>query len=133
MTVTMTQAGDGEHDAVSAHVLRINQLDAATLDTELMASINTKLADAFKYFIRWSNTRQIHETNPDPNIRRLLNRNPLDTFGPELETLLRCIIWRYSGTVLLLPISSLLLTNTQIEIEQIETTVCQLHLFVCIY
>ena len=51
--VTMTQAGD----AVSAHVPRINQLDAATLDTELMASINTKLADAFKYFIRWSATK----------------------------------------------------------------------------
>ena len=132
--VTMTQAGDGEDDAVSAHVPRINQLDAATLDTELMASINTKLADAFKYFIRWSNT------NPDKSMSRLilntrqrLNRNPLDTFGPELETLLRCIVWRYSGTVLLLPISSLLLTNTQIEIEQIEKTVCQLHLFVGIY
>ena len=114
--VTMTQAGDGEDDAVSAHVPRINQLDAATLDTELMASINTKLADAFKYFIRWSNTNQIHETNPDQSMfRRLLNRNPLDTFGPELETLLRCVVWRYSGTVLLLPSSSLLLTNTHIK------------------
>ena len=72
MTVTMTQAGDGEDDAVSAHVPRINQLDAATLDTELMASINTKLADAFKYFIRWSNTEQIHETNPDQSMSRLI-------------------------------------------------------------
>eukprot|EP00092_Neocalanus_flemingeri_P002782 GFUD01002979.1.p1 GENE.GFUD01002979.1~~GFUD01002979.1.p1 ORF type:complete len:274 (-),score=48.42 GFUD01002979.1:218-1039(-) len=55
-------------------VPRINQLDAATLDSELIATFNKQISNAFKYFIR----------------------NPLDTIGPELEAVLRTIIWKFT-------------------------------------
>jgi len=58
----------------SNFVPRINQLDAATLDDELFSMFHNKLTQAFKYFLR----------------------NPLDFIGPEMEIILRFIVWRYS-------------------------------------
>jgi len=55
-------------------VPRINQLDAATLDTEIISTFSQKISDAFKFFLR----------------------NPLDTVGPELDALLRIIIWKFT-------------------------------------
>ena len=48
----MTVTDDGAQDELGTHVPRINQLDAATLDEELLSSFYEKTSDAFKYFIR---------------------------------------------------------------------------------
>jgi len=51
---------------------RINQLDALELDQEVLATFHSYLADTFKFFLK----------------------NPLDYVGPEVEALLRLVIWR---------------------------------------
>lgn len=55
-------------------VPRISQIDAATLDSELLSTFSQQISNACKYFIR----------------------NPLDRIGPELDALLRCFIWKFS-------------------------------------
>lgn len=70
----MTVTDNSAQDELGTHVPRINQLDAATLDEELLSSFYEKTSDAFKYFIR----------------------NPLDIIRPELDTLIRCILWKFT-------------------------------------
>jgi len=50
---------------------RINQLDALALDQEMLSTFHNYLADTFKFFLK----------------------NPLDYVGPEVEALLRLVIW----------------------------------------
>merc|ERR1711971_1028249 len=50
---------------------RINQLDALALDQEMLATFHNYLADTFKFFLK----------------------SPLDYVGPEVEALLRLVIW----------------------------------------
>ena len=42
---------DEAQDA-GGHVPRINQLDAATLDEELLSSFHEQISEAFRYFLR---------------------------------------------------------------------------------
>lgn len=70
----MTEIDDSDAQDAGGHVPRINQLDAATLDEELLSSFHEQISEAFRYFIR----------------------NPLDTIGPELDTLVRCLLWRFT-------------------------------------
>ena len=43
---------DSEAQDAGGHVPRINQLDAATLDEELLSSFHEQISEAFRYFIR---------------------------------------------------------------------------------
>jgi len=58
----------------SSFVSRVNQLDAEALDDELVKLVKATLQRTFKHFIR----------------------NPLDVIGPELEALIKLMIWNYT-------------------------------------
>jgi len=60
--------------ADKSFVPRINQLDACTLDTELLNTIRQQISSACKYF----------------------TRNPLDWAGPEVHCLVRVGIWWFT-------------------------------------
>ncbi|XP_023335548.1 peroxisome biogenesis factor 2 [Eurytemora carolleeae] len=55
-------------------VPRVNQLDAEELDQEILNIFKGGLQNAFKYFLR----------------------NPLDLIGPELEAIIKIIIWNFT-------------------------------------
>ena len=48
----MTEIDDSDAQDAGGHVPRINQLDAATLDEELLSSFHEQISEAFRYFIR---------------------------------------------------------------------------------
>ena len=48
----MTEMDDRDAQDAGGHVPRINQLDAATLDEELLSSFHEQISEAFRYFIR---------------------------------------------------------------------------------
>ena len=49
----MTEMDDrDEAQDAGGHVPRINQLDAATLDEELLSSFHEQISEAFRYFLR---------------------------------------------------------------------------------
>ena len=49
----MTEIDDKDAQDAGGHVPRINQLDAATLDEELLSSFHEQISEAFKYFLRF--------------------------------------------------------------------------------
>jgi len=57
-----------------SEVLRIDQLDSQVLDKEFYSTIQRLIQECFQYFVR----------------------NPWDYLGPELEGILRLIVWKYS-------------------------------------
>ena len=65
---------------------RINQLDALELDQEVLATFHSYLADTFKFFLKYSSVMLSKSA--------WTIRNPLDYVGPEVEALLRLVIWR---------------------------------------
>jgi len=65
---------DGGHNKDGGFVPRVNQLDAETLDQELVTIFKNGIISSFKYFLR----------------------NPVDSFGPEVEALIRYIIWNFT-------------------------------------
>ena len=48
----MTEIDDSDTLDAGGHVPRINQLDATTLDEELLSSFHEQISEAFRYFIR---------------------------------------------------------------------------------
>ena len=48
----MTEIDDKDAQDAGGHVPRINQLDAATLDEELLSSFHEQISEAFRYFLR---------------------------------------------------------------------------------
>ena len=82
------------------HVPRINQLDAATLDEELLSSFHEQISEAFRYFLRLGQLNKrmtwawVCFCSNFPCITFF--RNPLDIIGPELDTLVRCVLWRFT-------------------------------------
>ena len=48
----MTEIDDKDAQDAGGHVPRINQLDATTLDEELLSSFHEQISEAFRYFIR---------------------------------------------------------------------------------
>ena len=65
---------------------RINQLDALALDQEMLATFHNYLADTFKFFLKYPSVKF------RPKITWTV-RSPLDYVGPEVEALLRLVIW----------------------------------------
>ena len=55
----MTEMDGRDAQAAGGHVPRINQLDAATLDEELLSSFHGQISEAFRYFIRLCQTDEM--------------------------------------------------------------------------
>ena len=75
-----------------SYVPRINQLDAETLDDEFLSDFNEQISNAFRLFLRF--TLYYYLARKLPSITCFVIRNPLDTIRPELESVLRYVLWR---------------------------------------
>ena len=93
----MTEIDDKDAQDAGGHVPRINQLDAATLDEELLSSFHEQISEAFRYFLRLFFINSIIMGVVFGSVFLIpIYRNPLDTIGPELDTLVRCVLWRFT-------------------------------------